>query len=136
MGKSSLEYKIGTLKTMFSIKKLPFDSKIVCIIGTGEKNLSLGVLTVKTNRDQDQDFSICQDHLLKESRFFSTVKTSFFLSWSRFLKSWLFARDFAVAVSRFLSRLLRLSRQIKIFEIYLAISTLLTLFEGIQTKKS
>jgi hypothetical protein len=27
--------------------------------------LSLGVSTVETNRDQDQDFSICQDQLLK-----------------------------------------------------------------------
>jgi hypothetical protein len=72
--------------------------------------LSLGVLTVETNRYRD--FLICRDQLLISVEIILTVETRFFLSPSRFLKSRLLSRDWAA--SRFQSRLSRLSRQIKI----------------------
>jgi hypothetical protein len=75
-----------------------------------EIEISLGVSKVNTN--QDQDFLICQDELLKPVKIFSTVETKLFFSWSRFIKSRLFCWEFEA--SRFL---LRLSRHIQIVNI-------------------
>ncbi len=42
------------------------------------RNLSLRVSTVETNRDRDQDFSICRDQLLKTVEIVYRVKTKIF----------------------------------------------------------
>ena len=51
--------------------------KVKKIVGNG---LSLGASTVETNRDrdQDQDFSICQYQLLKPIKIFSTCQNKLF----------------------------------------------------------
>jgi hypothetical protein len=38
----------------------------------------MGVSTVKTNQDRDQDFSICQDQILKLVKIILTVETRIF----------------------------------------------------------
>jgi hypothetical protein len=43
--------------------------------------LSLGVSTVETNRDRDQDFSICRAQLLKPVKIVLSVATRLFFIW-------------------------------------------------------
>ncbi len=107
-----------------------------------EKTVSLGVSTVETNRDRDQDFSICQDQLLKLVQIILTVKTRLFFVSIEIFK-----------IETFELRLGQVEIFIKIveiywdcqdfwdlsrlFEIYWDILTLLRLFfEGLQAQKS
>ena len=83
--------------------------------------ISLGVSTVKTNRDGDRNFSICRDQLLK------TVENVHHWPWlcEIFVET--------VEINRDCQDLQVLSR---LFEIYRDILTLSRLFEVLQDKKS
>ncbi len=106
--------------------------------------MSLGVSTVKINRDKDQDSSICRDQLLKPVKIILSVKTRLFFVSVEIFK-----------VETFESRLIFVKIFIEIveinqdcgdfwdfwdlsrlFKIYWDILTLSKLFEGHQAKKS